>query len=123
MRTLDLIVKEVNCKYGAPMGRANIGTEPKDKKVFDCYVPMYDAYDRGGAYWGLGERMRVSYTKDLSYIHFYREYDVTGFKEWMQDGNVIKTGVNEFKEQTTQWKCKFTLIELKEFFHREFKND
>ena len=30
------------------------------------------AYDAGGAYWGAGSRLRVSYTKDLSYIHFYR---------------------------------------------------
>ena len=31
------------------------------------------AYDKGGAYWGIGKRLRVSYTKDLKYINFYRE--------------------------------------------------
>lgn len=43
-------------------------------KIFDCRVPLpYDgAYDKGGAYWGCGEQLRVSYTKDLSYIQFYR---------------------------------------------------
>lgn len=45
----------------------------KQPKVFDCAVPMSDgAYDKGGAYWGLGKQLRVSYTKDLTYINFYR---------------------------------------------------
>lgn len=74
MRTIDKIVTKVNSKFGAPMGRANVGTKPTDTKVkvFDCYVPMHGAYDKGGAYWGLGKPLRVSYTKDLSYINFYR---------------------------------------------------
>jgi hypothetical protein len=74
VRTIDKIITNVNCKYGAPMGRISIGEKPSDKKVFDCRVPMsgYGDYDRGGAYWGIGKELRVSYTKDLSYIHFYR---------------------------------------------------
>lgn len=74
MRTLDKIIDKVSCKYGSPMGRGNVGTKPENKKVFDCAVPMSDgAYDRGGAYWGLGRQLRVSYTKDLTYINFYRK--------------------------------------------------
>lgn len=73
MKTLNQIITKVNTKYGAPMGRGSKGTKPTNKKIFDCYVPMNGAYDTGGAYWGLGARLRVSYTKDLSYIHFYRE--------------------------------------------------
>jgi len=74
MRTIDKIITEVNTSRGAPMGRMNVGDKPKDKKVFDCAVPMIDgAYDRGGAYWGLGNQLRVSYTKDLEYINFYRQ--------------------------------------------------
>lgn len=75
MRTINKIITKVNCKYGAPMGRGNVGTLPTDKKVFDCKVPLvYDgAYDAGGAYWGMGRELRVSYTKDLSYINFYRK--------------------------------------------------
>ena len=73
MRTLDKIITKVSGKYGAPMGRHNIGVKPTDKKVFDCRVPMSDgAYDKGGVYWGIGAELRVSYTKDLSYIEFYR---------------------------------------------------
>jgi hypothetical protein len=105
MKTIDKIITLVNCKFGAPMGRSNVGTIPKEvlpdmsdvditdtyhynyiwiqrkkklnkklPKVFDCKVPMIDcAYDKGGAYWGIGRKLRVSYTKDLSYIEFYRK--------------------------------------------------
>ena len=72
MKTLDKIITEVNGKYGAPMGRLNMGARPDEGKVYDCAVPMNGAYDKGGAYWGLGSQLRVSYTKDLSFIEFYR---------------------------------------------------
>lgn len=74
MQTIEKIITKVNCMYGAPMGRGDVGTKPTDKKIFDCAVPMSSdsAYDRGGAYWGIAAQLRVSYTKDLSYIHFYR---------------------------------------------------
>lgn len=77
MRTIDKIITDVSSKYGAPMGRGNIGKRPKDKRVYDCAVPMDNqgCYDKGGAYWGIGMQLRVSYTKDLSYIEFYRSGD------------------------------------------------
>lgn len=75
MRTIDKIITKVNCKYGAPMGRPDVGEPPLPftDRIYDCAVPMCGAYDRGGAYWGLGAQLRVRYTKDLSYIHFYRK--------------------------------------------------
>lgn len=89
MKTIDKIITKVNGQYGAPMGRANIGEYPhtvtsgkncrivkkNQKTVFDCRVPMCNdgAYDKGGAYWGIGKELRVQYTKDLSYIKFYRK--------------------------------------------------
>ena len=86
MRTINKIITEVSTKFGAPMGRINVGTRPvtitsgpnnkifkcNQKRVFDCAVPMNGAYDKGGAYWGLGSQLRVSYTKDLTYVNFYR---------------------------------------------------
>jgi hypothetical protein len=76
MRTIDKIVTKVSGKYGAPLGRSNRGTRPTDPKVkiYDCAVPLigYGDYDRGGVYWGIGSQLRVSYTKDLSYVQFYR---------------------------------------------------
>lgn len=75
MRTIDKIITKVDTSRGAPMGRTNVGTKHDTIKkcVFDCRVPMSDsAYDKGGAYWGCGAELRVSYTKDLSFIRFYR---------------------------------------------------
>ncbi len=76
MKTIDLIITQVSTKFGAPMGRANINpTNPQpEKTVFDCRVPLDSGgYDKGGAYWGIGSQLWVSYTKDLSYIFFYRK--------------------------------------------------
>ena len=92
MKTIDKIITKVNCKYGAPMGRSNVTPNfpftilnigaphkflvnrntNKSQVIFDCAVPMNGAYDTGGAYWGLPCNLRVGYTKDLSYINFYR---------------------------------------------------
>jgi hypothetical protein len=78
-RTIDKIITRVNGQYGAPHARNNIGLPPTDNvKVYDCRVPLSSdpAYDKGGAYWGLPDRrgnwVRVKYTKDLSYVEFYR---------------------------------------------------
>ena len=76
MRTINKIITKVNCKNGAPMGRRSddINLKPTDRKVFDCAVPLSQGYDAGGAYWGYPSNLRVEYTKDLLYIHFYRTY-------------------------------------------------
>lgn len=67
------IMCDVNTKYGAPMGRPNVGCEPDDIKVYTRRVPMIDgAYDRGGAYWGIGKPLYVRFTLDLSYVEFFR---------------------------------------------------
>jgi hypothetical protein len=93
MKTIDKIIDKVNCKYGAPMGRPNVTPQAysivelavgdflacpiskQSKRIFDCAVPLSSdgAYDKGGAYWGLGKQLRVRYTKDLTYIEFYRK--------------------------------------------------
>src|SRR5690606_32562939 len=64
--------------FGAPMGRKSWGLENinKDMKIFDSAVELNSGgYDKGGAYWGLPSNLRVRYTKDLSYVRFYRLYD------------------------------------------------
>lgn len=87
--TFKKVIAPVNCKYGAPMGRANVGSYPvtitsgrnnricksNQVKVYDRAVPFIDgAYDKGGAYWGAPANLRVEFTADLSYIRFYRTY-------------------------------------------------
>ena len=82
------LIPTVSTKYGAPMGRSNLGTPPPTVvrgnsgrickcdqiKVYDKKIPMSKcgAYDKGGAYWGIGKELRVRYTDDLSYIEYYR---------------------------------------------------
>lgn len=88
MKTIDKIITNVSSKRGAPMGRNNVDERPaKDglvlqeyldnpkNKLYDCAVPMdaSGAYDKGGAYWGIGRQLRVRYSKDLLYIEFYRK--------------------------------------------------
>ena len=73
MRTIDKIITKANCAFGAPLGRSNWGEKPTDMRIFDCAVPLTDGgYDKGGVYWGYPSNLRVEYTKDLSYIRFYR---------------------------------------------------
>lgn len=77
MKTITKIITKLDCCLGAPLGRDNIGAiglVPKGTRVFDCAVPMTSdgAYDKGGAYWGIGKQLRVKYTKDLSFVYFYR---------------------------------------------------
>jgi hypothetical protein len=81
------IISKVNCTYGAPMGRPNVGKPPmtvtsgpnckilkkNQVRIFDRYVRFVGgAYDFGGAYWGSPANLRVRYTADLSYVEFYR---------------------------------------------------
>lgn len=70
---VNRVIPQLSCKYGAPMGRMNVGEKPEDVKIYDKRVPMIDgAYDIGGAYWGIGPELRVRFAADLSYIEFYR---------------------------------------------------
>ena len=84
---ISQLIPEVNCKYGAPMGRANVGKQPvtvtsgkncrivkkNQTKVYEKRVLMQAGYDMGGAYWGLPHNLYVRFTKDLSYIEFFRK--------------------------------------------------
>lgn len=71
---VDLLFDTLDEKFNSGIEAASKGIRPTDKKVFDCSVPLSGdgAYDKGGAYWGIGKQLRVSYTKDLSYVEFYR---------------------------------------------------
>lgn len=69
---LSKLIPPTITRLGASMGRPNVGVRPSTVRLYDCAVPMSRGYDKGGAYWGHGEQLRVEYTKDLSYIYFYR---------------------------------------------------
>lgn len=73
MKTIEKIITPTHGQT-APVGRPNVGTAPTGEKIYDSAVPLTkDGYDRGGAYWGVGRQLRVAYTKDLTYIYFYRQ--------------------------------------------------
>jgi len=83
---INRIITPVNLKYGVPMGRPNIGTQPhtitsgshgrifkiNQPKIYDKQIPLTQGYDKGGVYWGLGTPLHVRFTPDLSYVEFYR---------------------------------------------------
>ncbi|KAA6302813.1 MAG: hypothetical protein EZS26_000983 [Candidatus Ordinivivax streblomastigis] len=70
------ILHKVNCQWGAPMGRLNVGErkEVEGKRIYCRRVYlMYDgAYDKGGAYWGCGAPLYVEFTLDKRYVRFFR---------------------------------------------------
>lgn len=54
-----IVLEEVNCTYGAPMGRNDTDSDvdllPDDAVVYLAEVPFVDGdYDIGGVYWGSG---------------------------------------------------------------------
>lgn len=79
----NAILCTVDCTYGAPMGRPNVIPDAQKSilvgytkflQVFDRKVHLNaQGYDQGGAYWGIGGELRVSYTRDRSYVKFYRK--------------------------------------------------
>lgn len=83
---INRVITPVSTKYGAPMGRSNIGNHPvtvtrgksgrickcDQTRVYQKHVPLTDGYDNGGAYWGIGKPLYVFFTADLSYIEFNR---------------------------------------------------
>ena len=73
--TFNKVVAPVNCKNGAPMGRIqnSENDKPTSLKIYDRKVNLNSGgYDKGGAYWGLPNNLRVEFTKTLKYVRFYR---------------------------------------------------
>lgn len=83
----DRIVCPVDTRFGAPMGRTNklwplkeggfydFSADPIDwgnTPHFDRTVPMCSGYDKGGAYWGFPNDLRVRFSKDGEWWEFYR---------------------------------------------------
>ena len=82
------ILRKVDTSRGAPMGRSNVGKQPvtvtrgRNGRICKCdqvkvyqrrvSLPYDGAYDRGGAYWGIGKPLYLRFTKDLSYVEFFR---------------------------------------------------
>lgn len=72
-KLMEIIISKCGTSYGATMGRGDIDNY-QGGKIYSRYLPMYNdnCHDKGNAYWGIGERMRVDYTADLNYVKYYR---------------------------------------------------
>jgi hypothetical protein len=79
MKTSDfnkLVTPKVNCKFGAPMGRNNVqsisdtDTIPKTT-TRRIYLDM-GGYDTGGAYWGIGSPLYVTYSQCGKIMNYFR---------------------------------------------------
>lgn len=43
------------------------------------------------------------------------------FREFVNSDNVVKTGANEYKTQCTLYRKKFTLLQLRRYFKKEYE--
>lgn len=67
---------DVNCHYGAPMGRGEYGQMPEEKRSVRVFKVRLDrgGYDDGGAYWGhsSGEFLYCAQGVSSEYRQFMR---------------------------------------------------
>ncbi len=72
----DTLINTVGTIYGSPRGRENVGSRKsvKRKQIFRrrVFLIYNKAYDKGGAYWGMGDPLYVEFTLDKSYVRFFR---------------------------------------------------
>lgn len=75
-----LLIGKVNGEHGSPWGRSNMEPEKlpgtnvfETGKTFDRRIALDSGgYDAGGAYWGRGPELRVTYNQELTFVRFYR---------------------------------------------------
>ena len=88
----------VYSKYGAPMGRKNIVNKENIKILmestnFYCSrVDLVEGYDKGGAYWGIDERLYCAYSflKIHNTPNFYYSQIFTRAKNRNKAKEIIK---------------------------------
>lgn len=68
-------MSDVNCQYGAPMGRGN-GSDHTAAGPVRCFRVRLDSggYDDGGAYWGGGQPLYCA-TDGAEFEHYTRADD------------------------------------------------
>ena len=76
----------VSCKYGAPMGRH---TGPISEGLGDKWTLQHcpldsGGYDRGGAYWGLGQRLYYACNEGTGEDTYFRAANRELAKEYIR---------------------------------------
>ena len=123
MKKINQIITPCDVSRGAPMGRNNTIYPNKHnivrcdenkvvlidlescthQRLFDCAVPMDgQGYDAGGAYFGIGAQLRVTYNSDLTYVHFYRLGD---------DGDFRKQEIEEPTKFAIRYNKEYNVVE------------
>lgn len=99
-------MEDVNCARGAPMGRTNqvVSVEP-DRGLFMVRVPFQgDAYDPGGAYWGLPSNLWCVFSHDHELVIYvratYPEEAIEQVKKQHGLSNEIRQHVWHLPEET-----------------------
>lgn len=80
----------VGGRYGAPMGRPDVGTSHDDYVTMTVRrIPMHDYdYDGGGAYWGGGSShgmMFCAWSRDRSCIRYGRARSYLMFEQQVRE--------------------------------------
>ena len=90
------------------------------KQVDTMDRKKYSELEQGIIDRGVSAEVIRDYHRSLDESVVFDEEEQKRFDDWVADGNAEKVGDDEWIEQTTQWKRKFSTEELKEFFKKEF---
>lgn len=79
-------VAPVDCKWGAPMGRAESAPRPTPKTRWHLRRLKVNrqGYDTGGAYWGVGKPLFHAQTEFGDLVRYYRAYRREEAKDLLQ---------------------------------------
>lgn len=71
---MQKLLKQLNCKYGAPMGRYPEGKKPVNTTKVHVFKIQLDSggYDNGGAYWGHDKQAVYCATDGDQYFNYVR---------------------------------------------------
>lgn len=89
------------------------------------YIKQYE--EANGMKWDDGNSLSMQFKKDfciaLSKLYeFIQPLDTDRFREFVNSDNVIRNDTNIYTTQCTQYKRNFTLVELQNYFIKEYQN-
>lgn len=113
----------VNARYGAPMGRPNGHVDPDATGPFALQRVPIDSggYDRGGAYWGLGEPLYWFEGTDGAGTFFRVEReDISEAFEALGGVRIGEPGYAEFQRRCPNWARDSVRLAAKHIVRRDY---
>ena len=78
-------------QYGASMGRNSCQPSELTGKIHLACVPLYDGgYDKGGAYWGIGQPLFCAWD-DEGNAYYFRDSSRENARRWIKSTNTSVT--------------------------------